>query len=540
MLERAYKKVFDILDYLNLDKYAVKVCENCSDNFQWTPYIELEREHEEHTFSSQNNKHILFPLFIPSLGICIRLFQLAYAFKCRGYTPIVVYNHKTLSSRYDSESDTLRKHRYYRYIVEFFSDEFSVRCISIDDIIRKGELPTVTEIEGRINRSNKDSIDHLGIDISDAALASTRKSLRRYSIDFDNDIHWKEYVTQVLRGIIIIKTTDTITSEYEFDAIMSWDVSYVHGLLPLRVCESKGIKQYTHESGYHEGTVMYGHGTNRDVSGHFINRKIVERFLNNQLSDDQRLDIQSVMDKRASGNRKYNPNTADANSTMQSQDGYTVGIFTHLPWDGALETEKGACEGYFEWLDSTINIGRDLDETQFIIKIHPAEKIRGTNQSTAQWIKSNYPNLPPNFSILPADTDVDTYKIFDILDAGVVYATTTGLEMSYNGIPVVTGGYPPYYDFNITFDPKNPRDYENLLRNINNITQNKHMQKRARRFAYLLFISKQFEFPYLDEFFSDSDGTVTLESEYIIKQLDIVIDLIAEDMEVIDLENNTQ
>jgi hypothetical protein len=533
MMNKIRRKGFDLLHQFGLYYYAVKIYERYSDDFRWTPDMNVDEEIGQYRSASQNKGYILFPLFIVTERMCLRTFLLAHAFRDHEYTPIVIYNYRTLPVSYDSKNNTRRKNE---YLITWFSERFSINCLSVDEIT--DENWSTTEIEDHVNRTAGHGIDITDISISDAALASTRKSLRRYSLNLNNSTHWQEYITQATRGVIIAEAMDTITSWYEFDAVLSWDISYVHGRIPLRICESKDISQYTQQTGYHRGSLIYGNGGNRMVSGRFMSEDLVRGVLSNPLSRKEKSQIQELMNKRASGNKKYNRNTADANSTIQSQDDYTVGIFTHLLWDGALEPDQAIYPDFFDWLDDTINIGKKSQELQFILKIHPAEEIRETNQKVIDWMDANHPNLPSNFTILSADTDVDTYNLFDAMDAGIVYASTVGLEMAYNNIPVVTGGYPPYHGFDITFDPETTANYKELIGNIETLTHSRDMMKRARRFAYLLFISKHFEFPYMDQYLSDNEDRIYIESEEIIEKLNPVVNSITEGMEVIDPEYN--
>lgn len=42
------------------------------------------------------------------------------------------------------------------------------------------------------------------------------------------------------------------------EAVLSWDVFYTRGRIPLEICHANGIKSYTHEDGYNRGEIGYG------------------------------------------------------------------------------------------------------------------------------------------------------------------------------------------------------------------------------------------------------------------------------------------
>jgi hypothetical protein len=185
-------------------------------------------------------------------------------------------------------------------------------------------------------------------------------------------------------------------------------------------------------------------------------------------------------------------------------------------------------------LGDTIETGKNITDTEFIIKAHPAESMRQTNETLAEWIDETYGKLPENFTFLPADTDVDTYRLISKLDAGVVYSSTVGLEMAFDGTPVLTGGYPPYRGFDITCDPDSKREYRSRLRQITELESDSVSTRRARHFAYLLFVSKQLSFPHMHAYLSGNK--ITVRHDEVVEKLDPVVTQILNGEEVLDEE----
>ncbi|MFC6988725.1 hypothetical protein ACFQJD_08385 [Haloplanus sp. GCM10025708] len=99
-------------------------------------------------------------------------------------------------------------------------------------------------------------------------------------------------------------------------------------------------------------------------------------------------------------------------------------------------------------------------------------------------------------TVLPPSTDVDTYELVDQLDVGIVYTSTVGLEMAYEGLPVVVGGDTHYRGCGFTTDPVDPEEYRATLRNLDALEASPETVQRARRYAHLLFVRKHVAFPY--------------------------------------------
>jgi hypothetical protein len=93
------------------------------------------------------------------------------------------------------------------------------------------------------------------------------------------------------------------------------------------------------------------------------------------------------------------------------------------------------------------------------------------------------------------------------LDAGIVYNSTVGLEMAYEGIPVIVAGNTHYRGHGITFDPVDRRGYFEKIDSVDDLSVSPEMEERSRRYAHYLFVTKHIEFPFYETM---SDDGVTL------------------------------
>jgi capsule polysaccharide export protein KpsC/LpsZ len=199
--------------------------------------------------------------------------------------------------------------------------------------------------------------------------------------------------------------------------------------------------------------------------------------------------------------------SAQADSELKMDDETAVvGMFTNLIWDASLEVENCPFNDVLDWVAETIDLISDLDNTKLIIKTHPAEEIRGTNESVMEWIHDRFSTLPDSVSVLPPDTDVNTYELIRDLDSAIVYNSTVGLEASYLGTPVVTAGETHYRNLGITHDPQTECEYVDLIEDISKLKITTKMHSRAVRYLYYLFYQKHLTFPFI----SYDDGSPEL------------------------------
>jgi capsule polysaccharide export protein KpsC/LpsZ len=203
------------------------------------------------------------------------------------------------------------------------------------------------------------------------------------------------------------------------------------------------------------------------------------------------------------GSRLYY--SAQGDTELGLDDEMTVvGMFTNLLWDASLEVEDCPFNDVLTFIRKTINTIINLDNTELIIKTHPAEEVRGTNESVVEWIDDQFHTLPSSVSILPPDTDTSTYTLLGDLDSVIVYNSTVGLEASYLGTPVVTAGETHYRNLGITHDPQTEREYTELIEDVSNLHMTTEMRSRAVRYLYYLFYQDHITFPFIsfdnDEF----------------------------------------
>jgi hypothetical protein len=108
-------------------------------------------------------------------------------------------------------------------------------------------------------------------------------------------------------------------------------------------------------------------------------------------------------------------------------------LFTNLTWDSAVLGQEVAFPGIHEWLLAAVDTFALRPNDQLLIRVHPAEvKLPGkqTREPLGAYLWQHYRELPPNVRIIEADDPLSSYPLMAAADVGLVYTSTTGLEMA--------------------------------------------------------------------------------------------------------------
>jgi hypothetical protein len=106
-------------------------------------------------------------------------------------------------------------------------------------------------------------------------------------------------------------------------------------------------------------------------------------------------------------------------------------------------------------------------------------------------IEREFGRLPDHVRIIPAETNINTWSIFQAIDYGLTVRGTVGIELPCFGIPTVTAGTGRYSGRGFTIDPSSVEEFRAELASL-------HRRPRlgtaevalARRYAYDTFFRR--------------------------------------------------
>ena len=159
------------------------------------------------------------------------------------------------------------------------------------------------------------------------------------------------------------------------------------------------------------------------------------------------------------------------------------------------------------WIAETVRFLASKPEVQLVMRVHPGERLTH-GRSMVDVVNEELPSIPEHIHVIGPMEKVNTYDLMDIASLGLVYTTTTGMEMSMNGIPVIACGETHYAKRGFTLDPGSWDEYYNMLdaaiKEPKRLTQ--EQVKIAWEYAYRFFFEYPLPFPWrLMHFWKDVD-----------------------------------
>lgn len=152
-----------------------------------------------------------------------------------------------------------------------------------------------------------------------------------------------------------------------------------------------------------------------------------------------------------------------------------------------------------DWLQQTLSYFAGKTNTQLVIRIHPGERYT-KGPSVGDVVKQTLPRLPENIHLVAANDPVNTYDLVEIANLGLVYTTTTGMEMAMSGVPVVVAGQTHYRNKGFTLDPSSWNSFYQLIEQSLNSEMNGRLPQeqvnQAWNYAYRFFFEYPCPFPW--------------------------------------------
>ena len=159
------------------------------------------------------------------------------------------------------------------------------------------------------------------------------------------------------------------------------------------------------------------------------------------------------------------------------------------------------------WIAETVRFLAGRPEVQLVMRVHPGERLTH-GRSMMDVVNEVLPSIPEHIHVIGPMEKVNTYDLMDIASLGLVYTTTTGMEMSMNGIPVIACGETHYAKRGFTLDPQDWGEYYDMLENAINKPRRLSQKQieSAWEYAYRFFFEYPLPFPWrLMHFWKDLD-----------------------------------
>lgn len=174
-------------------------------------------------------------------------------------------------------------------------------------------------------------------------------------------------------------------------------------------------------------------------------------------------------------------------------------IFAHIMYDATFFYGSSLFSNYERWLVETVRCAIANPNLHWLVKVHPVNVWRSQmdgvvmEQMELQILTREFGELPEHVTIMSADTEINTYSLFSILDFGLTVRGTIGMELPCFGVPVVTAGTGRYSGRGFTIDPRDIADYKKLLSELHmHSSLGAEIVSLACRYAYVTFFLRPY------------------------------------------------
>lgn len=317
---------------------------------------------------------------------------------------------------------------------------------------------------------------------------------------------------EIFRDFLISAVLMLEASRRLLDAVQPQIVFLLNGLffaerIMLELARQRGLQVVTYEVGFLNDTVIMAHDrpvVDLEIAGLWAEVKGLALTARQAARLDGYLEARRR--GRDSGSVSYWPSLEEDRARICTElhldpSRKIVTLLSNILWDTAIYRRDIGFQGMFDWITRTIDFFATRPDVQLIVRIHPAE-VRLVGQTTRERVhhllKERYPVLPPNVVVVPAESGISSYVLMQLSTLGLVYTSTTGLEMALMGAPVIVAGQTHYRGKGFTYDATSPAHYQSL---IDTLLSGAHETNRedtlewARRYAHAFFFRFMIPFP---------------------------------------------
>lgn len=262
------------------------------------------------------------------------------------------------------------------------------------------------------------------------------------------------------------------------DVILSNHPFYYKWGTAFHVAQSRKIPFYTGEVNDRKNTLLFSSDTDKilDVSPAWPS------FKDQELPEEVRDRLDELIGLRSQGKfYSYSPfplpgqDTEDHRRFLAWLDRDRPLVFypVNTLYDAAVYQESKVFQDALEMLEKVVAFFNRHPEYQLVIKAHPAEKMIKDSYSKEfceaclERVLAALPEkLKDNIYFLDYDTNISTFDLIPHIDLGILFTSSTAMEMAWAGKPVVSVAAAHYSGKGFTYEPGNQAEFFGLIKKI--------------------------------------------------------------------------
>ena len=297
----------------------------------------------------------------------------------------------------------------------------------------------------------------------------------------------------------IAVAVDRVLEDVQPDTVLLLNGLFLFEAIAWALCRRRGIDAVTYERAFRPDTLVFS----RDVPAGFYDLTSSWGLEDRPLTEGESGELDRYLADRRRGAAFDQYWSFSPGADMAETQGRLAVLFTNLTWDTAVIGRDVAFPDIRTWLDAVIEAFADMPEHRLVIRVHPSEVHlpgKQTRDSLEEYVRRHHPDLPPNIRLVPASDTISSYELIDECDVGLVYTSTTGLELALAGKPVIVSGEVHYRGKGFTVDVSDPEEFASTLAQAFTAPEDLLTDpERARRYAHFFWFRAPIESPLVTE-----------------------------------------
>jgi len=316
----------------------------------------------------------------------------------------------------------------------------------------------------------------------------------------DNDKVLDTYRRFLVSGQVLHRAFDRLLDRARPDRVVLLNGTFFAEAILFELCRRRGLPVVTYERGFSADSLVLSAG--RPAADLVVDDAHWRDAASRPLGAVEARLLDQVLDGRTRGEdlsdnfwERRTEDVARIRADLRLPEGRPLAVlFSNILWDSAVQGKEIGFAGLDAWIVETIRGFARRPHADLVVRLHPAE-IRLANHPTEERmgdvIAREFPALPPNVRVVPPESDVSSYSLMSMATLGLVYTSTTGLEMAARGIPVVVTAMTHYRGRGFTVDADDVATFwtevDRLLASRDAAEGERH-RELARRYAALFLL----------------------------------------------------
>jgi glycosyltransferase involved in cell wall biosynthesis len=368
------------------------------------------------------------------------------------------------------------------------------------DYIAEGQKQIFRTLSEQIAINEIINYKYLGVFVGALAWNSVNRYMKGYLVNM-NEL--KEEDETIYRKYLYAALVNTYIADAAIEKLKPVSILTSHGVYvdynpPMSLAYLKGLNAVSWSSGFSNHCHYFTTAKGIDKPGlRGITEREWEKRKNRPLTAGENKILDDIIHDRYFGNKAL-----DLEIKSKPEDEITlreklrindnnpiVTLFAHVNWDAVFNLGNMLFDNANQWVIESIEKMSEIRDVNWIIRLHPGEKYNGSLFTTGDLIRKEFENIPEHIKIIWNDSEVNSYGLYRLIDAGITIFGTVGAELPLFGKPVVSVGDARFSGKGFTIDAKSKEEYFSILENVRDLKPLTDRQKElARRYAYSYFV----------------------------------------------------